>query len=144
MANDYPRSHRVADQIQQELSVLIRDAIKDPRMSTMLTITSVDVTRDLSMAKVFYTILDDTDRGDTQAALTSGAGYLRRQLGQSLSLRAVPQLIFRYDHSIEEGARMSALIADAIKSNTTEADDGSDSENPDDPAEDSNLPEHEL
>lgn len=123
MAKDYPRSHRVADQIQQELSVLIRDELKDPRLPAMLTITSVDVTRDLSMARVFYTILGDADRDDCQEALDSGSGFLRRQLGARLSVRSIPQLTFRYDRSIEEGARMSALIRDAVDSNTTSADD---------------------
>jgi len=123
MAKDYPRSHRVADQIQQELSVLIRDELKDPRLPTMLTITSVEVSRDLSVARIFYTVLGESDRQECQAALESGSGFLRRQLGSKLSLRTVPQLSFRYDNSIEEGARMSALIRDAVDSNTTAADD---------------------
>ena len=123
MAKDYPRSHRVADQIQQELSVLIRDELKDPRVPAMLTITSVDVTRDLSMARVFYTLLGETNRDECQDALENGSGYLRRLLGTRLSVRSVPQLTFRYDRSIEEGARMSALIREAIDSNTTSADD---------------------
>jgi len=123
MPKDYPRSHRVADQIQQELSVLIRDELKDPRLSRLLTLTSVDVSRDLSVAKVFYTIMDDADRSENQSILQDSAGFLRRRLGASLSLRSVPILQFRYDTSIEEGARMSALIEQAVGSNTTQADD---------------------
>ncbi len=123
MAKEFPRSHRVADQIQQELSVLIRDDLKDPRLSHLLTITSVDVTRDLSIAKVYYSIMDDlADRAENQEVLRKSAGFLRRRLASVLKLRAVPELHFRYDDSIEEGARMSALIAQAVDSNTTEAD----------------------
>ena len=121
MAKDYPRSYRVADQIQQVLSVVIRDELRDPRISKMLTISSVDVSRDLSIAKVYYTLMDDSDRSDTAAALHSSLGFLRRRLGQQMSLRAIPQLQFHYDNSIEEGTRMSALIKAAVDSNTTDA-----------------------
>ncbi len=119
---DFPRSYRVADQIQQELSGLIRHSLKDPRLSPMLTITSVDVTRDLSFARVYYSVMNSEERDDTQRALERSVGYLRRQLGSALSLRVVPQLQFHYDSSIEDGARMSALIDQAVSSNTTDAD----------------------
>jgi len=119
VAAEYPRSHRVADQIQQELSVLIRDELKDPRLSRLLTLTSVDVSRDLSVAKVYYTVMDDSDRNDSQLVLQASAGFLRHQLGALLSLRSVPLLQFHYDNSIEDGARMSALIDAAVDSNTT-------------------------
>jgi len=132
MAKDFPRSYRVADQIQQELSVVLRNELKDPRLSKMLTISSVDVSRDLSVAKVYYTLMDNSDRADTQAALTSGVGFLRRRLGQLMKLRAIPQLHFHYDDSIEEGARMSALINAAVASNTTSAE--SDSVDPPSPS----------
>lgn len=121
MAKDYPRSYRVADQIQQVLSVVIRDELKDPRVSKMLTISSVDVSRDLSVAKVYYTLMDNSDRANTTAALSSSLGFLRRRLGQLMSLRAIPLLQFHYDNSIEEGARMSALIKAAVDSNTTDS-----------------------
>ncbi len=101
MAKEYPRSYRVADQIQQELAVLIRDELKDPRVSSLLTISSVDVSRDLSIAKVYFTLMDSSGREDTLEALTSGSGFLRRCLGRRMSLRVVPQLRFHYDSSIE-------------------------------------------
>lgn len=121
MAKDYPRSYRVADQIQQELAQILRDELKDPRLSKMLTISDVDVSRDLSVAKIYYTLLDESDRGTTAAALQSGSGFLRRRLGQRVKLRAVPQLHFYYDDSVERGAHMSALINAAVASNTTSA-----------------------
>lgn len=119
MPNDYPRSHRVADFIQRELSGLIRTELKDPRVSPMVTIASVEVSRDLSVAKVYYSLFDPTERSETQAALVHASSFLRRQLARQLNTRSVPQLRFFYDDSAEKGAYMSALIADAVASNTT-------------------------
>jgi ribosome-binding factor A len=120
--NDYPRSHRVADLIQRELSGLIRSELKDPRISPMLTIASVEVSRDLSVAKVYYSLFDPEERQETQDALGRAAGFLRRQLARQMSTRSVPQLRFFYDDSAERGAHMSSLIAKAVASNTTEDD----------------------
>lgn len=119
MPSDYPRSHRVADFIQRELSGLIRSELNDPRISPMLTIASVEVTRDLSVAKIYYSVFDPTERGPTQEALGGASGFLRRQLARQMKIRAVPELRFYYDDSAEKGAHMSALIADAVASNTT-------------------------
>jgi ribosome-binding factor A len=123
VSGDYPRSHRVADFIQRELSVLIRGELKDPRLSPMLTIASVEVSRDLSVARVYYSVLDAEDRQATQEALASASGFLRKQLARRMQIRSVPQLRFHYDDSAEHGARMSALIADAVSTNTTADDD---------------------
>jgi ribosome-binding factor A len=122
VTNDYPRSHRVADFIQRELAGLIRTEVKDPRVSPMLTIASVEVSRDLSVAKVYYSLLDATEQRETQNALGRASGFLRRQLARQMNTRSVPQLRFYYDDSAERGAHMSALIADAVASNTTEGD----------------------
>ncbi len=122
MANDYPRSYRVADQIQRELSELIRLEVKDPGVSKMLTISSVDVSRDLSIARVYYTLFDEEELKTTQKGLTRSSGYLRRCLSRSLTLRSVPELRFIYDDSIAQGNKMSALIDNAVRSNSTAAD----------------------
>ncbi len=129
MPNDFPRSHRVADFIQRELSELIRTELKDPRVSSMVTVSSVEVTRDLGTAKVHYTIMNpqEGERESTDQALKKAAGFLRRRLAPRLNTRSVPQLRFYYDDSIERGAHMSALIADAVASNTTEGDSDDDS-----------------
>jgi len=120
MANeDYPRSHRVADFIQRELSQLIRAEVKDPRLSPMLTIASVEVSRDLSSAKVYYTLFDGEDVTETRAALNSAAGFLRRRLASLMRTRTVPALRFYHDDSSARGSAMSALIASAVASNTT-------------------------
>jgi len=121
MANEFPRSHRVADFIQRELSELIRSEIKDPRVSTMVTVSSVEVSRDLGTAKVHYTIInaEPGEREATDKALKNAAGFLRRKLAPRISTRSVPQLRFYYDDSIEHGAHMSALISEAVATNTT-------------------------
>ncbi len=125
-SSDYPRSHRVADFIHRELSELIRTELKDPRLSPMLTVSAVEVSRDLSIAKVFFTVIDAEERADTEAALASAAAFLRRKLAPRMNIRAVPELRFRYDDSTAHGARMSALIDQAVASNTTDTDSGED------------------
>lgn len=130
MTSDYPRSHRVADYIQRELAGLIRSQVRDPRVSPMLTVSSVEVSRDLSVARVYYSLLDSGEQHDTQQALERASGFLRRQLARQMNTRSVPQLRFHYDDSAERGAHMSALIADAMASNTTPDEESSADEDP--------------
>jgi len=111
---DYPRSDRVGDQMQRELADLVRLEVKDPRVG-MLTLTSVEVSRDLAHAKVFFTLLDGREKGlEAEEALNHAAGFLRKALGLRMRLRSLPNLRFIYDNTPEEGARISALIASAI------------------------------
>lgn len=130
MPSDYPRSHRVADYIQRELSGLIRNELKDPRLSPMLTIATVEVSRDLSVAKIYFSVFDANEREPTQLALDSASGFLRKQLARRMKIRSVPQLRFYYDDSAERGAHMSALIANAVASNTTKDDAAPDDDEP--------------
>ena len=114
MPKDYPRSRRIAEQIQRELSEVIRLELKDPRVG-MITITDVEVSPDYSHAKVFFTLLGDAGRIEEAAAgLTRAAGFLRSQLARRLKLRIVPQLQFKYDESVERGMRLSRLIDAAV------------------------------
>lgn len=114
MPREFSRSLRVADQIQRELAVLIRDEVKDPRMG-MVSISGVEVSRDMAHAKVYVSVLgDEQAAADSLEALNHAAGFLRRELGRSMRLRTVPQLRFIHDRSLEEGARMSALIDEAL------------------------------
>ena len=135
MPNDYPRSHRVADFIQRELSGLIRTELKDPRISPMLTIASVEVSRDLSVAKVYFSLFDPEERKETLDALGRASGFLRRQLARQMNTRSVPQLRFHYDDSAEKGAYMSALIADAVATNSTVEDEEDTDPSSDSPAD---------
>jgi len=113
----FNRTRRIGEQLQRELAQLIRDEIKDPRLG-MVTVMDVEVSRDLSHAKVFVTVLsaDEEQRAASVAILNEAAGMLRGLLGRRLRLRTIPQLHFLYDQSIEKGAELSALIDAAVAS----------------------------
>ena len=114
MPKDFPRSRRVAEQIQRELSDIIRMELKDPRVG-MITITDVEVTPDVAHAKVYFTLLGEASKiEETTFALKHAAGFLRSVLAHRLKLRVVPQLLFKYDASVERGARLSQLIDAAV------------------------------
>jgi ribosome-binding factor A len=129
MPKDYPRSRRIAEQIQRELSDIIRLELKDPRVG-MITITDVEVTSDHEHAKIFFTRLGDfvnagkatdvtkaanaADNATVTQALEHAAGFLRSELAHRMRLRIVPQLHFEYDVSVERGVRLSNLIDEAV------------------------------
>jgi len=115
MPKEFARSERVAQTITRQLSVILRNEVKDPRVSG-LTITDVMVTKDLRQAKVFVTSMLDSDDDveDTMQALERANGFLRRHLANSIDMRHCPNLIFAYDNSIAQGAKMSALIDKAL------------------------------
>ncbi|EME01967.1 MULTISPECIES: 30S ribosome-binding factor RbfA [Stutzerimonas stutzeri subgroup] len=117
MAKEFSRTQRIGDQMQRELALLIQREIKDPRLG-LVTITAVDVSRDLSHAKIFITIMGQDDdqeaiKGNLRI-LNDAAGFLRMQLGKSMKLRTVPQLHFNYDASIRRGVELSSLIERAV------------------------------
>ncbi len=109
----YPRSRRVAQQIQQALSELIRREVRDPRLG-ILTLTDVRVSNDLGHAKVFYSVLN-ADARQAQEILDSAAPMLRGPLGRALGIRHSPELRFVQDELIESGARLTELIQKAVK-----------------------------
>lgn len=114
MPKDFPRSRRIAEQIQRELSDIIRLELKDPRVG-MVTITDVEVSQDHTHAKVFFTLLGEHAEAEaTERALAHAAGFLRSQLARRVRLRTVPQLQFKYDASVERGVRLSQLIDAAV------------------------------
>ena len=116
MPKDFPRSLRIAEQIRRELSMLIREQVKDPRV-TDFSITEVVVSKDLSSAKIFYSPFSDhANVKDLQAGLQSSAAFMRKALGRQLHMRAIPQLIFVYDDTEERSARMEALLARNLSS----------------------------
>ncbi len=122
MPREFPRARRVGEQIQRELSVLIREELQDPRLG-MVSISAVEVSKDLAHAKVFVTTLGSGEEAQKSIeALTGAAGYLRRLLGQRLVIRSVPQLHFRHDRSLERGAHLSALIDQAVKADRAKSD----------------------
>jgi ribosome-binding factor A len=123
MPKDFPRSRRIAEQIQRELSNIIRLELKDPRVG-MITLTDVEVSQDYSHAKAFFTLLGDAAKvAETTAALQHAAGFLRSQLARSLKLRTIPRLNFEYDVSVERGVRLSRLIDEAVSADANRSTD---------------------
>ena len=110
MPRDYPRSDRVADEIQRHLAETIRHELKDPRMAEFFTISEVEVTRDLAIADIHFTVLEEEAIESTLDALQRAHGFLRRRLASKLRLRNTPQLRFHHDRSVQEGERMDRLI----------------------------------
>ena len=104
------RSDRVADQLRSELGQLLAREVRDPGIG-FVTLTRVQVSGDLQLARVFYTVLgDDTARRNSARALKRAAPYLRRQIGSRLRLKRVPELTFLYDESIAGQDRIEQLI----------------------------------
>jgi len=93
--------------------VLLRDEVRDPRLSRV-TVQEVRVVRDLSHAKVYFTLMDATQAKATETALNKAAAFLRRRLAETMNLRTVPRLAFVYDKSIETGNRLASLIDQAV------------------------------
>jgi ribosome-binding factor A len=123
-SKSYPRSRRVAQQIQQALSELIRRELRDPRLG-LVTLTEVRMSSDLSYATVYYSVLG-SDPNQAQEILDATAGLLRGPLGRSLGIRHSPELRFVRDELIESGARLSALIHKAVKDDVARHVDGED------------------
>ena len=114
--NSYPRSRRIGDQIQKDLSDLIRREVKDPRVG-MVTVTAVEVSADYSHAKVYVSSLQGQESLQrTLEALQEGAGFLRRQLGRRMTLRTMPQLHFLEDQTLDRAVALSSLIDEAVAS----------------------------
>ncbi|MBU2924471.1 30S ribosome-binding factor RbfA [Colwellia sp. 4_MG-2023] len=119
MAREYARTDRVGQQIQKEIAVILMREIKDPRLS-MTTVSAVEVTRDLAYAKVFVTFFNDNaeDIKTSLEVLAEAEGYIRSLLGKRLRARIMPHLRFVYDSSMSEGVRMSALVDQAVASDS--------------------------
>ena len=112
MAKEYSRTQRVADYLQRELAALIQHELRDPRIG-MVSITGVDVSRDLANARVYFTALgcdSDEDASEPAAALNKAAGFLRSQLSRDATMRSVPQLRFYFDTSVGQGRHLEELI----------------------------------
>ncbi|WP_129141849.1 30S ribosome-binding factor RbfA [Modicisalibacter coralii] len=114
---EFKRTDRVADQLQQELAVLIQREVKDPRLG-MVTVSGVTVSRDLGYADVYITLLGDDDAArikENLAVLKRAGGFLRSQIARRMKLRHVPELRFHYDESVTRGHKLSSLIDEAVE-----------------------------
>ena len=107
------RPQKLGDQIQREVSDLLQHELRDPRVARV-TVTAVDVSPDLSHAKVFFTLLEKDRLEDTLAGLKRSAGFLRSALARRIKLYTTPQLRFEYDESVERGDHLSRLIDAAL------------------------------
>ena len=117
------RSERVAHLLQRELAQLIEHEIKDPRLPQFVSISAVEISSDLSYAKVYITVLGSEEKIEMALeVLNSAKGFLRSSLGKTLKLRMVPHLRFIYDSSMVEGDRLQKLIDQAISSDKSRND----------------------
>ena len=109
---DTRRADRVAESIREQVATFLRDGAKDPRLVGMITVTAVDVPRDLRSARVYVSIMgSDTERAATLDALESMKGHVRSRLAKSLKLRVAPEISFRLDESVARAARIESLLS---------------------------------
>jgi ribosome-binding factor A len=114
MPREFKRSERVSGQLRRELAQLIQSEVKDPALG-LVSVSDVEVSRDLSHARVFVTVFDPDTAPDSLKALRRAAGFLRSCLGKELRMHNIPQLHFVHDDSVEKGQRMDELIDAAVK-----------------------------
>lgn len=115
MAREFSRNQRLGNQLLRTLSELLRFETKDPRIGNV-SLTAVDLSRDLSVARVYFSLLDpDQDPAPTVEALTNASGFLRSKLGKAIKVRHIPVLTFVHDDSAEQAARIGRLIDETIE-----------------------------
>ena len=118
------RASRLGETLKEEISLMIREDLKDPRIG-FVTVTSVEVADDLGHAKVFISVLGDEQTSkDSMEALKRASGYVRSEIGKRIRLRHVPEIVFKYDSSIQHGAHIAELLREV---HTEEAEDEEDS-----------------
>jgi ribosome-binding factor A len=125
MPREFPRKLRVAAEVQRVLNTLLSVEVKDPRL-TGVTISAVDLSGDVSVAKVsFSTLNPDDDPGPVEEGLRKAGGFMRSRLGQQLSMRRVPELRFQHDDGARHGLELTRLIDDVVAKDR-EAEDSTD------------------
>lgn len=113
MAREFKRNARVASQMQKELAIILQQSIKDPRIG-FITISEVELSKDLATAKVYITALGADIEGQKNNItwLNDAVPYIRSEMGKRMCLRSVPYIKFFYDDSFEKGMRVSELLAE--------------------------------
>lgn len=115
------KNTRINGEVQKELSKIIQNEIKDPRIAPMTSVVAVEVAPDLKTCKAWISVLgDDKAAADTLAGLKSAEGYIRRQLARSVNLRNTPEIRFILDQSIAYGVSMSRMIDEVVKADQGE------------------------
>ena len=106
----FKRSEKVAEAIHEMVSELLIKGLKDPRIG-FVTITGVKVTDDLHLATVFFTVIgSEEERRATEKGLNSARGFIRKEMGRNLRMRYIPDIVFKYDESVEYGSRIESLL----------------------------------
>ena len=114
MSREFKRHERLGNEVLRTLSELLRFETKDPRLQR-ISLTAVDLSRDLSVARVYFSLLDPEESPEpVLEGLERASGFLRSKLGRSLKIRHVPELRFAHDDSAEHGAKISELIDSAL------------------------------
>lgn len=108
------RNIRYAEEIKKEIAGLIQRDLKDPRIPQFTSIVHVDVDRDLTLCRIYVSTLDENLLAKAVEGLKSATGYIKRELGRRLRMRAMPELVFFPDKSIEQGIRITKLIDDTV------------------------------
>ena len=113
----HKRSDKVAETIHTTVSTILSRGLNDPRIG-FVTITGVEVTDDLHLARIFFSVIgDDVAKKASEAGLNSAARFIRHELGKVLKMRYTPDILFKYDHSQEYGARIDTLLREVAGSN---------------------------
>ena len=107
---------RISEEMKKEVSGIIQNELKDPRLPKMISITSLNVTKDLRYAKVYVSVLgNEEEKKNAITALKSAGGFIRREVGQRMQLRYTPEMKFELDNSIEHGVHIIKLINETVK-----------------------------
>ena len=110
------KNTRVNHEVQRELSNILRDGVKDPRVALMTSVVGVEVSPDLKTCKAYISVLgDEKAQKDTILGLQSGEGFIRRELARTLNMRNTPEIYFVIDQSIEYGVKMTSKINELTK-----------------------------
>ena len=124
------RTDRISEEVKREVSFIIQNELKDPRIAKMISVTAADVTRDLRYARVYVSVLgDENEKRDAIEGLRSAAGFIRREIWRRIQLRYTPEIIFELDDSIEHGVYINKLINETLQGDRRETDAEKDSGN---------------
>ena len=135
MGREFERTQRVSHFLHEELARLLQTTVRDPRVQ-QVNLTGVEVSRDLSHARVFFTLMSDVseaERSEISGVLSKASGFLRSELAKSSSMRTVPRISFRFDESVGRGRDMESLLREVRRADTkfhAESDAESDPLNP--------------
>jgi ribosome-binding factor A len=106
----HKRSDKVAETIHETVSLILARGLNDPRIG-FVTITAVEVSDDLRLARIFFTVIgDENSKKNSEAGLNSAKGHIRRELGRVLTMRYLPEIMFKYDHSQDYGHKIDSIL----------------------------------